>query len=85
MRCGSGVCREPIDRCTSCVARELFGDLEAGVAAADDEHRPGGHVVRRAVLGAVELHDVRVQLRGDRRASRGTWNGPVAITTWSAS
>ena len=29
-------------RCTSCDARELLGDLIAGVAAADDEHRPAG-------------------------------------------
>ena len=29
----------PIERCTSWVRGELLGDLEAGVAAADDQHR----------------------------------------------
>ena len=36
---------------------ELLGNLEAGVAAANHEH-PAGHVGRRAVVGAVELHHV---------------------------
>ena len=45
-------------------ARELLGDLEAGVAATDDEHRPGRHVVGAAVRAAVEPDDVRVQALG---------------------
>ena len=46
---------------------ELLGDLEAGVAAAHDQHRPVGQIVRRAVGAAVELDDVRVEALGDRR------------------
>ena len=58
---------------------ELLGDLEAGVAATDDEHAPVRHAGRIPVLGAVDLRHV------DReRRPRGTWNGPVATITWSA-
>ena len=42
-------------------AGELLGDLEAGVASPDDQHRAGRNVGRGSILAAVELHDVRVQ------------------------
>ena len=47
-RCAAaaGSAATPIERCTSWVRGELLGDLKAGVAAADDEHRPAGHVAR---------------------------------------
>ena len=48
-------------------ARELFGDLKAGVAAAHHEHRAGRHLIGPAVLGAVKLDDPAVQWLGDRR------------------
>ena len=51
-------------------AGELLGDLVAGVAATDDQHRPGRHVLRSAVLAAVELRDARVEALGDRRHTR---------------
>ena len=64
--------------------RELLGDLEAGVAAADDEHRAGRDLRRVAVVRAVQLVDLGSQPGGERRV-RGVWNGPVATTTWSAA
>ena len=42
-------------------ARELLRDLEARVAAADDEHRACGHVRGFAIARAVRLEDVRLE------------------------
>ena len=66
-------------------ARQLLGDLEAGVAAADHEHRPFGRVARASgtrCCGAAPPpgRDAR---RSPARTGPGT--GPVATTTWSAS
>ena len=66
-------------------ARQLLGDLEAGVAAADHERRPVGQLVR--------VSDSRLLCSCTTSPSRppaiggvnGTWKGPVATTTWSAS
>ena len=41
---------------------ELFGDLKAGVAATDDQHRTVGKFPGSPVLGAVELEDVLPEL-----------------------
>ena len=41
---------------------ELRGDLEAGVAAAHDEHRPVGELTGVAVADAVGLNDRRVEV-----------------------
>ena len=65
--------------------RELLGDLKAGVAAADHEHacpraRRSGLGSRRCASGTP-----RARARRPARALIGTWNGPVATTTWSAS
>src|SRR5207237_1766537 len=50
--------------------RQLFGDLKAGVASTDDQHRTIGNVTRGPVLGAVELVDVITKALGDRRNER---------------
>ena len=69
MRCGaaSGARRREMD-----LARlgELLGDLVAGVAAAHDQHRARREVVRRAVVAAVQLHDLGAEVGGDRRRER---------------
>jgi hypothetical protein len=51
-------------------ARQLLGDLKAGVAAPDDEHRARRHIDRGAVGAAVELDDERVQALRDCGHSR---------------
>ena len=51
--------------------RELLGDLEAGVPAADDEHGSLGHVARPPVAGAVCLPDVGVEVLGELGDERG--------------
>ena len=51
-------------------AGELLGDLIAGVAATDDQHRACRHVLWPAVLAAVELRDARIEALGDRRHTR---------------
>ena len=43
---------------------EFLGDLESGVAAADDQHRAGGQGLRVAVVGAVDLGHRRRQAPG---------------------
>src|SRR5204862_3088783 len=45
----------------SAVARQLERDLRAGVAGADDEHRPVGEIEWRAVVARVELMDALVE------------------------
>ena len=52
------------------VARELLGDLKAGIAATDDEHRAIGDGIRRPVLGAVQLYHVWVEPIRDRGHER---------------
>src|SRR5207237_4311358 len=49
---------------------ELFGDLKAGVASADDQRRTVGKVSRRPVPCAVELEDVLSEAVRDRRHVR---------------
>src|SRR4051794_36333788 len=49
---------------------ELLRDLEAGVAAADDENRPLGDIARVPVGGAMCLKQVRRELAGERRHAR---------------
>jgi hypothetical protein len=66
-------------------AAELLGDLKAGVAATDHEHRPARNILRRAVVAAVELDDVRVQALSQRGHARDLERAGGAITTWSAS
>src|SRR3954465_8296207 len=46
---------------------QLLGDLVARVPAAHNEHGALGHVGRRAVRGAVHLHDRIVELLGEGR------------------
>ena len=46
---------------------QLLGDLAARLAAADDQHRPGGQLARIAVVLDVDLEQVR---RERRRAGR---------------
>ena len=69
MRWGSGVWRA--DR-EMHLARphELGGDLEAGVAAADDQHRARRQVGGRPVPAAVHLHHIAAQVGGHRRRER---------------
>ena len=47
------------------LGRELLGDLEAGVAAAHDEHGPVGELTGVAVAHAVGLKDGRVEVGGE--------------------
>ena len=57
----------PIDQVHVVRGGELLGDLKAGVAATDDEHRPGRDVPPRpAIRAAVELDDVPVESIGHR-------------------
>ena len=49
---------------------QLLRDLEARVAAADDEDAPVRYGLRRAVGRAVHLHDALVSSLGDRRDER---------------
>ena len=64
---------------------ELLRDLEAGVAAADHEHRPVGQVGRAAVGARVQRPHLGREAARERTGTRGTWNGPVATTTCRAS
>ena len=48
---------------------EFLGDLAAGLAAADDQHRAGREISRVAVILDVDLKQVRRQ--------RGRWDGAV--------
>ena len=65
--------------------RELLGDLVAGVAAAHHQHGPAGNVA--PARGSRRCASGRCSRRAARRSAgtRGVWNGPVAITTWSAA
>ena len=51
-------------------AGELFGDLKAGVAAADHQHPSGGQVGGRRYVGAVQLHDLAGELARERGHAR---------------
>ncbi len=69
-RCGSGFWREPIDEHDPVGRRELLRDLEAGVAAADDENGSRRDVIRSPVAAAVRLEDVSDEQLGERRDVR---------------
>ena len=65
-------------------AHQLLGDLVAGVAAADDDHRTVGQL-RRAGGSSVLCSCVTSGARPEAIGGvNGTWNGPVATTTCSA-
>ena len=51
-------------------ARQLLGDLQARVPGPDHDDRPGGQLVRVAVVGGVDADDVRREVPGDRRDVR---------------
>ena len=67
IRWGSGVWRRADRQVRLVGAGELGGDLKAGVAAADHQHAPRRHDLRRPVCAAVELNDLRADALGDRR------------------
>jgi hypothetical protein len=50
--------------------RELFGDLKPGVASTNHQHWTIGKVLRRPVLGAVDLEYILTEVAGDRRHAR---------------
>ena len=50
--------------------RELLGELEAGVAAADDQDRSPSDVLRRSVRAAVDLCHLRIEALGERGHER---------------
>src|SRR4029450_2655161 len=68
---------------------QLLGDLKARVAAPDHQHRPGRGGVggggvwgwRQAALCSWVTEASSLAAWG---GTKGTWNGPVATTTWRA-
>ena len=82
-RCGRVGSFWPTEMSTWRDSAELERDLLARVGRADDKNPTLGQLLRALVVGAVKLVQLRVELVAIPGVN-GTWNGPVATTTWSA-
>ena len=75
MRWGSGVCRDPIERWTSCDSDSSSAIWKPVLPPPTTSTGPSGIACRRPVGAAVELGDLRIEALGDRTARSGPGTG----------